>query len=123
MKNAGLLNQIPTEIQHPLNKNELVTIKRIFFKNELTYVLKTKVKDLDVNKCSQKFLDLAIDTNHYVYLKCNLLGKLSYRQAGNKELYLILPYKDYSYCNPCLSLNIITKSWKRFIQKRKNLKL
>lgn len=71
-------------------------IIKVIRKNFPNTVLEMKVKDLDVDKCSKKFLSNNLNPEDTVYVKCDLQGEVEYRTRGeNKQEYRIF---DISKC-------------------------
>lgn len=63
-------------------------VYKIVHKNWSTHVLKFRVGDLDKSRCSKKFLDLYLDDDVEVYVKCDDKGNVDYR-GKNGEYRLI----------------------------------
>ena len=120
MEDKNSVFYFPKEIPHPLNENVMVSVDKIFRKNHVNYVMKTQVKDLDVAKCSKLFLDLKLNSEEYVYIKCSLMGTLDMRPTKNGKMYRIIPYNDYNDQNPCLKFEYYGEDGKlHFTPKKK----
>ena len=72
------------------NSKKVLTVSR---KKYNITVLKMKIKELDKEKCSHKFLSNNFDGNEEVYVKCDELGNIEYREKNGGEYRLYAVHK------------------------------